>query len=319
MASLQEYVSARELLVNLTLRELRSKYKKSVLGWTWSLLNPLSSVVIYTIVFSGFLHVQAPTGDPSGLQSFVFFLLCALIPWNFVAGSISLSLETLVANGNLIKKVYFPRELLVAATIASLLVTFAIELGVVCVILLIAGNMVLPWIPVAIVLMALLTCTVLGVGLILSVTNVYFRDVKHFVNIALQALFYSAPIVYPATLVPKESTILGRDCAGALHLRVEPAGPLRRGLPRRALQPPLPELDDVSVPRRLGSGLARGRAVGLQQARAAFGGRGMSAGPVITVDHVSKRFRLYHERNQSLKASVSARRPGALRGVLGAQ
>jgi ABC-type polysaccharide/polyol phosphate export permease len=209
MASLQEYVSARELLVNLTLRELRSKYKKSVLGWTWSLLNPLSSVVIYTIVFSGFLHVQAPTGVPSGLQSFVFFLLCALIPWNYVAGSISLSLETLVANGNLIKKVYFPRELLVAATIASLLVTFAIELGVVCVILLIAGNMVLPWIPVAIVLMALLTCTVLGVGLILSVTNVYFRDVKHFVNIALQALFYSAPIVYPATLVPKESTILG--------------------------------------------------------------------------------------------------------------
>src|SRR6478672_10059405 len=118
MASLREYVSARELLVNLTLRELRSKYKKSVLGWTWSLLNPLSSVVIYTIVFSGFLNVQAPKGDPSGLDSFVFFLLCALIPWNYVASSISLSLETLVANGNLIKKVYFPRELLVAATIA---------------------------------------------------------------------------------------------------------------------------------------------------------------------------------------------------------
>ena len=209
MASLREYASARELLVNLTLRELRSKYKKSVLGWTWSLLNPLSSVLIYTIVFSGFLDVHAPIGDPSGLDSFVFFLLCGLIPWNYVAGSISLSLETLVANGNLIKKVYFPRELLVAATIASLLVTFAIELGVVCVILLIAGNMVLPWIPVAMVLMALLTCTVLGVGLILSVTNVYFRDVKHFVNIALQALFYSAPIVYPATLVPEHSTILG--------------------------------------------------------------------------------------------------------------
>ena len=125
MASLREYASARELLVNLTLRELRSKYKKSVLGWTWSLLNPLSSVLIYTIVFSGFLDVQAPIGDPSGLDSFVFFLLCGLIPWNFIAGSISLSLETLVANGNLIKKVYFPRELLVASTIASLLVTFA--------------------------------------------------------------------------------------------------------------------------------------------------------------------------------------------------
>jgi ABC-2 type transport system permease protein len=68
---------------------------------------------------------------------------------------------------------------------------------------------VLPWIPAVLVLMALLACTVLGVGLILSVTNVYFRDVKHFMSIALQALFYSAPIVYPVTLVPEESTILG--------------------------------------------------------------------------------------------------------------
>jgi ABC-type polysaccharide/polyol phosphate export permease len=209
MTSLQEYMGSRELLYNLTLRELRSKYKKSVLGWTWSLLNPLASVAIYTIVFSGFLHVKPPVGHPSGLESFVLFLLCALIPWNFVSGSISLSIETLVGNGNLIKKVYFPRELLVASTIASLLVTFTIELGVVCVILLIAGNMVLPWLPVLIVFMALLTCLVLGAGLVLSVSNVYFRDVRHFVNIALMALFYSAPIVYPATLVPKESQVLG--------------------------------------------------------------------------------------------------------------
>jgi ABC-2 type transport system permease protein len=211
MTSLQEYLGSRELLHNLTLRELRSKYKKSVLGWTWSLLNPLASVVIYTIVFSGFLDIVPPTGDPSGLESFVLFLLCALIPWNFVSSSISLSIDTLVGNGNLIKKVYFPRELLVAATIGSLLVTFAIELGVVCVIFLIVGNMVLPWIPVVMFFMALLTCVVLGVGLVLSVCNVYFRDVKHFVNIALMALFYSAPIVYPVTLVPEHSEILGVD------------------------------------------------------------------------------------------------------------
>jgi ABC-2 type transport system permease protein len=211
MTSLQEYVGSRELLHNLTLRELRSKYKKSVLGWTWSLLNPLASVVIYTIVFAGFLDIVPPTGHPSGLESFVLFLLCALIPWNFVSSSISLSIDTLVGNGNLIKKVYFPRELLVAATIGSLFVTFAIELGVVCIIFLIAGNMVLPWIPVVMFYMALLTCMVLGGGLVLSVCNVYFRDVKHFVNIALMALFYSAPIVYPVSLVPAHSEILGVD------------------------------------------------------------------------------------------------------------
>src|SRR5262249_53866405 len=142
---------------------------------------------------------------------FVLFLLCALIPWNFVSNTITLSLDTLVGNGNLIKKVYFPRELLVASTVGSLLVTFAIELGVVCVIFLIAGNMVLPWIPLVILFVALLTCMQLGFGLVLSVCNVYFRDVKHFVGIALMALFYSAPIVYPVSLVPKESTILGVD------------------------------------------------------------------------------------------------------------
>jgi ABC-2 type transport system permease protein len=211
MTSLKEYADSRELALNLTLRELRSRYKRSVLGWTWSLLNPLASVVIYTIVFAGFLKVQAPPGNPSGLDSFVMFLLCGLIPWNFVSGSLTSSLDALVVNGNLIKKVYFPRELVVVSTVGSLLVTFFIELGVLCVVLLILGNMVVPWLPLVLVLVALLAAMMLGVGMMLSVLNVYFRDIKHFVNIALQILFYSAPIVYPPTLVPEHSSILGVD------------------------------------------------------------------------------------------------------------
>lgn len=211
MAQLSEYIERRELLVNLVLRELRSRYKKSVLGWTWSLLNPIASVVVYTIVFGVFLKVQPPRGDPSGLKSFVIFLLCALIPWNFFANSVSTSIEVLVGNANLIKKVYFPRELLVAATIGALGVTFLIELGVLCVLLLIVGNMVLPWIPVMLFLVLLEACFILGIGLVLGVTNVYFRDVRHFVGIALQVLFYSAPIVYPMSLVPKTHEVLGVD------------------------------------------------------------------------------------------------------------
>jgi ABC-type polysaccharide/polyol phosphate export permease len=132
-------------------------------------------------------------------------------PWNFVSGSLSSSLDALVVNGNLIKKVYFPRELIVVSTVGSLLVTLFIELGVLSVILLILGNMVLPWLLLALVLVALLAAMMLGIGMTLSVLNVYFRDVKHFVNIALQMLFYSVPIVYPATLVPEHSDILGID------------------------------------------------------------------------------------------------------------
>lgn len=222
MTRLREYADRRELLVSLVLRELRSRYKKSVLGWTWSLLNPLATVVVYTIVFGTFLKIKPPTGDPSGLKSFVLFLLCALVPWNFFANSLSTSIEALVGNANLIKKVYFPRELLVTATVGSLVVTMLIELGVLSVILLAVGNMVLPWIPLALVLVLLQAAFVLGIGLVLGATNVYFRDVRHFVAIALQVLFYSAPIVYPLSLVPRTSHLLGVGIPTGTLYRLNP-------------------------------------------------------------------------------------------------
>lgn len=209
MTQLAEYIERRELLVNLVLRELRSRYKKSVLGWAWSLLNPISSVIVYTVVFGVFLKIDPPVGQPSGLHSFVIFLLCALVPWNFFANTVSTAIETLVGNANLIKKVYFPRELLVTASVGALGVTFLIELGVLCGLLLIFGNMVLPWIPVLLFFAALEAVWILGIGLVLATTNVYFRDVRHFLGIALQILFYSAPIVYPITLVPKHKEVLG--------------------------------------------------------------------------------------------------------------
>jgi ABC-2 type transport system permease protein len=209
MSVLGEYAGSRELVTNLTLRELRGRYKKSVLGWSWSLLNPIASVLIYTLVFSVFLKVQPPRGDPSGLHSFVLFLLCALVPWNFMSGALGISLDSLLSNANLIKKVYFPRQLLVVSAVASVDATLLIELGVLVAILLIAGNMVLPWVPVALLLVVLLTGTFLGFGMVLAVANVYFRDVKHFMGIVTMALFYSAPIVYPVTVVPEHHTVLG--------------------------------------------------------------------------------------------------------------
>jgi ABC-2 type transport system permease protein len=209
MTRLADYADARELTINLTLRELRGKYKRSVLGWTWSLINPLATVLIYSLVFAFFLKIEPPTGNPSGLHNFALFLLCGLLAWNFLSASMTESMGALLGNGNLIKKVYFPREVLIVATVAALLVSFLIELGVLIVILLAFGNMVLPWIPVLLGLVAIQTVFVLGIGLLLSVANVYFRDMKHLIAILLQALFYTAPIVYPLYLVPKEATVFG--------------------------------------------------------------------------------------------------------------
>jgi ABC-type polysaccharide/polyol phosphate export permease len=209
LTTLNELTASRELLANLTLRELRGKYKRSTLGWTWSLLNPLATMAIYTMVFGVILKVQPPVGRPSGLHSFPFFLLCGLLPWNFLSAGLGAAIGSLVANGNLIKKVYFPREVVVASTVLAGVVAFLIELGVLAVALVFARNFVFPWIPGVLLLVALLTVFMLGVGLALSVFNVYFRDVQHLFAILMQLWFYATPIVYPPTLVPERGHVFG--------------------------------------------------------------------------------------------------------------
>lgn len=202
MSKLAEINASRELIVNLTLRELRSRYKRSVLGWAWSMLNPLSTVVIYTVVFRYFFHAQGPVGRPSGLTNFSIYLFCGLTAWNFFAASINGAMASLVGNAGLIKKVYFPREGLVFAAVAANLVSFLIELAVAGVILLILGNNVLPWIPVILFLVLLEAVFVVGLGLMVAVANAYFRDMQYLVGtILLQALFYLTPIVYDIRLV----------------------------------------------------------------------------------------------------------------------
>ena len=114
LQKLSDLSSSKELFVNLTLRELRSKYKRSVLGWAWSLLNPLTSLVIYGFVFSVIFGVEAPPGDPSGLDNFAMFLMCGLLPYNFLSNGLNGGMGVLIGNGNLVKKVFFPREILVA-------------------------------------------------------------------------------------------------------------------------------------------------------------------------------------------------------------
>ena len=134
MTTVSEISRHRELFANLTLRELRGKYKRSVLGWGWSLLNPLAQMAIFSLVFGFFLKVDPPVGDPSGLHVFAFFLLCGLLPWTFLAnGAHQRAWASLLANANLVKKVWFPRELLVGATVGSFGVSFLIELGVLAV------------------------------------------------------------------------------------------------------------------------------------------------------------------------------------------
>jgi ABC-type polysaccharide/polyol phosphate export permease len=201
VTKLRDITSRRELFINLTLRELRGKYKRSALGWAWSLLNPLVTMGVYSFVFSFFLRIDPEPGNPSGLDNFALFLMCGLLPFNYLSNSLMGGMSSLIGNSNLVKKVYFPREVLVGAIISSWLVSFLIEMGLLIVALLVAGNMVLPWLPIVLVVVALQTMFVLGLALVLAAATVYFRDLEHLVGLALQVWFYSAPIVYPMTFV----------------------------------------------------------------------------------------------------------------------
>lgn len=224
MTTVTELSASRELLANLVSRELRGKYKRSTLGWAWSLINPLALAAMFTLVFSVILGAEAPEGDPSGLKFFPLHLLCALLPWAYLSNGMTGSIASLTSNANLVKKVYFPREVLVASSVLSFLVTLAIEMLVLSVGFLVAGNNVLPWLPLVVLLMVLQTAFVVGLGLALSVLNVYFRDIAHFLTIFLQLWFYASPIIYPLALV--EQKAVGRDVLGVPVMTLYHANPM---------------------------------------------------------------------------------------------
>ena len=201
MKSLKRVFDSRELLWNLTLRELRTKYRRSLLGWAWSMLNPLATVAIYSFVFGVLFESSAPVGDPSGLKGFAYFLLCALLPWNFFSLITNLGMGAISANSGLVRRVAFPREVLVFSNVLHACVQFSIEMGLLAVVLLIAGSPFLPWLPVVILISVLLAIFASGFALALSTLSVYFRDITYLWTIFIQVWFFLTPVVYAPNIV----------------------------------------------------------------------------------------------------------------------
>lgn len=191
---IKEIIDYRELLKNLTVKELKLKYKNSVLGFFWSFLNPLLMLVIYTFAFKFVLKIQ--------IENFSVFLLAGMLPWTFFQVSIMGSTNSLVNNAGLIKKVYFPREImplsLIFSNFVNFLITFIILFAALFVFKIKVGFSIL-LLPIILVLLLLIT---IGLSLILSALNVVYRDVSHFVEIIFMAWFYATPVVYSFELVP---------------------------------------------------------------------------------------------------------------------
>ena len=196
--------------MNLTLRDLRSKYKRSVLGWTWSVLNPLVAVVVYSAVFSVFLRIEPSVGDPSGLDSYAVFLLVTLLPWQFHVTSLTEANRSITGNSSLVTKIFFPRWVLPTSAVLARFLTLIVEMLVLLILIALwEGHIAFQWIPVVAALMILQLLFTIGLALMISAANVYFRDIQHFLMVALQPWMFLTPILYPLNLVPADKEFLG--------------------------------------------------------------------------------------------------------------
>lgn len=185
----------RDLLKNLVIKDLKVKYRNSILGFLWSLLNPLMTIIVYSVALKYILRVQ--------IENFPLFLIVGILPWNLFSGTAIASTESIISNANLIKKIAFPREILPIATVLFHLAQFLLALLVFFPALIFLGA---PWTPAIIAYPMVLLLQVVftfGVALLLSTATVFYRDVKYLTEVALMILFWMTPVIYHLSMVPE--------------------------------------------------------------------------------------------------------------------
>jgi ABC-type polysaccharide/polyol phosphate export permease len=195
--------SYRSLIWNFAQRDLKARYKGTLLGWVWSLLVPLATLLIYTFVFSVIFRAQPPDFGNGESGNFTVWLFGGLIAWNFLAQSIQLGIPTLLGNGPLLQKVYFPSHVPVLGAMGAILVQSLIETAIYLVVLLLLGNVGIAWLLLPLWLVIYLVF-VASTAVALAVLNVYYRDIQHLTGVALQLLFFLTPVFYTLDLVPVE-------------------------------------------------------------------------------------------------------------------
>jgi ABC-2 type transport system permease protein len=178
----------RELLYNITVKELKVKYKRSVLGFFWSLVTPLMMLAVFSLVFS----ILAKTE----MNWFVVFLMAGLFPWLFFVNALMQSVGSVVGNPGLVKKVYFPREVLPLGAVGANIFHFVLQMVILFVFLFAIGwhfSIYVLYLPLVMLLEIMFT---LGLALFMSAANVYLRDIQHFLDVGTMAWFWLTPIVY---------------------------------------------------------------------------------------------------------------------------
>jgi len=194
----------RELLYFLTWRDILVRYKQAVLGVAWAILQPLLTMIVFTVVFNMALGIKSPASD----LPYAVFSFTGLLPWQFFAGALSRSGISLVGNASLLTKVYFPRLAVPVSILISNLITFLIQfvlfLAFVIYFLLSGTPIQLNWMWIALspVLLLMMAGLGLGLGIIVSSLTTKYRDLRFLVQFGVQLLMYAIPVIYPVSSIP---------------------------------------------------------------------------------------------------------------------
>jgi len=187
----------RDLIVELVKKEIKVRYKNNILGYAWSILNPLAQALVFFVAFQYILKVH--------IENYVLFLILGLFPWQWFLNSVIGSSVSMIANSNLIKKTIFPREYIVFAVVLNDMVHFVLSLPVLILFLLVYHPGIearyLLLFPILVVIQLFV---ILGISLLVASINVFFRDLERLVAILLNMLFYATPVVYAETMIPEK-------------------------------------------------------------------------------------------------------------------
>ena len=196
ISSLQYMVQYKPLLNELVIRDLKLKYRRSFLGYVWSLLNPLLMMTVMTLAFSYMFRFDIP--------NYPLYLICGQTLWSFFSESTGMAMNSVMANGSLIRKVYIPKYIFPASRVLSCFVTMGFSLMAILIVILFTKAPVyleLLLVPIPLALL-LIFCT--GIGMALSALAVYFRDIVHLYSVLTMLWMYLTPIFYPLSALPKE-------------------------------------------------------------------------------------------------------------------
>lgn len=196
MKLLKEIWDYRTMITSLVHRDLRGRYKGSVLGFFWTFLNPLLQLIVYTLVFSVIMR--------AGIEDYYLFLFVALVPWVYFSTSVVGGAGCIIGQQNLVNKIYFPREVLPISHVLSQLINMLLSMVVVIAVLLVSGkgiNLAVWWYFPIIVLQE--TLLAFGLVLLISSVTVYFRDLQFIINIFMMAWQFLTPVMYSVDMVPE--------------------------------------------------------------------------------------------------------------------